>query len=130
MLRHVLIRRGAVAVLIVLASACTSGPGSIASSVSSAGPATLAILHPADGDQIYGTEVSVLVRLTGTSPGHGIFAYSLGGAVVARSSQPWHEIKGVRYGEHVLRVELVGPDGRPFDPPLTATVTFETSKDE
>jgi hypothetical protein len=126
MLRHVLIRRGAVALLIVLASACTSG--SIASSVSPAGPATLAILHPAEGDQIYGTEVSVLVRLTGTSP--GIFAYSLGGRVLARSSLPWHEIKGVRYGEHVLRVELVGPDGRPFDPPLTATVTFETSKDE
>ncbi len=128
MLRHVLIRRSAIALLIVLSSACTSG--SVASSVSPAGPATLAILHPAEGDQIYGTEVSVLVRLTGTSLGNGTFAYSLGGTVVARSSLPWHEIKGVRYGEHVLRVELVGPDGRPFDPPLTATVTFETSKDE
>jgi len=128
MLRRVLVLRGAVALLIVLTAACTSG--SVAPSMSSAGPPTLTILHPADGDQIYGTEVSVLVRLTGASPGHGIFAYSLGGTVVARSSLPAHEIKGVRYGAHVLRVELVGPDGRPFDPPLTATVTFETSRDE
>jgi len=130
MLRRVLIRRGAIALLIALASACTSGPGSVAPPVSAAGPATLAILHPAEGDQIYGTEVSVLVRVTGASPGPGIFAYSLGGTVVARSSLPWHELKGVRYGEHVLRVELVGPDGHPFDPPLTATVTFETSRDD
>jgi hypothetical protein len=123
------IRRGAVMLVIaVFAGACTSGSSPDPSGSASGVPA-LTILHPADGDQIYGTEVSVLVRVTGTVLGGGIFVYSVDGREVARGPLPTREIKGLPYGPHVLRVERIGPGGHPLDPSLVDRVTFETSQE-
>jgi len=113
--------------IVVAVTGCTTST----TTPSAGGVTRIAILHPADGDQIYGKEVSVLVHVSVGDPTSSDavarVVYILDGHRIATSASPDRELRHLHYGEHVLRVELVGRDLRPLDPPVTARVTFETA---
>ena len=115
---------------------------------------TIAILSPADGATLSAGEVSVTLvvehlilgesdtasaqkpwrfpSLISTAWAHfgedtptGFVALSLDGLRIAELEETNTTLQDVGAGEHELSVELFLDDGSPFDPPITASASFE-----
>jgi hypothetical protein len=130
--------------LVLAGTGCgASGPAAPASPVPSAsahspGPATIAIIAPANSEVIRRPEVRVRVRLTATSPARsatgqpfpGYLHLYLDGHIVSIQPVPPsygvtdQVIRRLRPGPHQLRAEFVQPDHLPFRPQVVASVTF------
>lgn len=101
-----------------------------------ASTAALAFQRPVDGETIDGDEVQVVLDLEGGSvveqttsdvrPDEGHVHLSLDGALVSMTFGTVQviDLRGVEAGTHVLDAEFVAADHLPFDPPVTASVTF------
>ncbi|HEV8621855.1 MAG TPA: hypothetical protein VGR33_03065 [Actinomycetota bacterium] len=133
----------AVAVVVaVLASGCSTGSDAAGSTptpdVRPSSPATVAILSPTNGQVVHGSNVKIRVRLTGAKivpatttdivPTKGHLHVYLDDQIVAMNFKLTGEIGGLKPGLHVLRVEFVASDHRPFDPRVFTAVTFEAKR--
>jgi len=142
-------RRGGwalIAVAVALAVAATTvpravlGPGQ--TPVTSTGPrpsstATLAFIAPQDGFVASGYELTVRLDIAGAAitsvtsttvtPDTGHVHLSLDGALVSMTGGALQvvDLRRVVSGPHTLTATFVAADHLPFDPPVTAEVTFE-----
>ena len=135
-------RLSLVAVLAVLfCAACGGGrqpaAGPSTSSPRPASSAKLAILSPSSGEVIHGSTVHLKAKLTAAKAGGAAAAQTgpgfihvyLDGKIVSIEIASVNEvtdqaIHGLTPGQHLLRVEFVGPGHLPFHPRVIATVTF------
>ena len=138
-----------VAVVLLVASAIVPGavfgptPATPTGSVSGpriASTATLAFADPSDGTTIEGDELEVVLDLQGGAviaqttsevrPDTGHIHLSVDGALVSMTYGTVQVVSlaslGLGSGEHTLDAEYVAADHLPFDPPVTASVTFRT----
>ena len=102
-----------------------------------ASTATLRFLAPQDGSVASGDELTVRLDLTGATitsvtsmtvtPDTGHVHLSLDGTLVSMVGGVLQvvNLRGVPPGTHTLTATFVGADHLPFDPPVTAEVTFE-----
>jgi hypothetical protein len=133
----------AVAVAVaVLASGCSRG--TVAAGATStpdlrpSSPARVAILSPTNGQIVHGANVQIRIRLTGAKvvpatttdivPTKGHLHVYLDDQIVSMNFKPTGDIGGLKPGLHVLRVEFVASDHRPFDPRVFTAVTFEAKR--
>lgn len=136
-----------VAVLaVVFCAACGGGgpaaKGSPAPFRRLASPAKLTILSPSNGEVIHGSTVRLRVRLvvakartsatTQIAPVyiHVYLDSKIVSITIASMSDGVTEqaVHGLKPGQHLLRVELVGPNHLPFDPRVIANVTFAAKR--
>jgi hypothetical protein len=101
-----------------------------------ASTAALTIERPAEGASVTGTDLEVVLRLEGgrivdtasttLTPDTGHVHLSLDGRVVSMTYGLVQSVslRSVPAGEHTLQAEFVAADHGPFDPRVTATVTF------
>jgi len=127
------------AVLAVLVSGCSTGTdaagGTPTPDVRPSSPAKVAILSPTNGQVVHGSSVKIRVGLTGAKivrgtttdivPTKGHLHVYLDDQIVSMNFKLTGEIGGLKPGLHVLRVEFVASDHRPFDPRVFTAVTFE-----
>jgi hypothetical protein len=119
-------------------AACSknAGAGSGQSSASRpSSPAVLKILSPTNGEVVKGSDVKIEVSLTGArivpattthiTPDRGHLHVYLDNQLVGMNFATSDDVKGVAPGMHVLRVEFVASDHRPFDPRVFTAVTFQ-----
>jgi hypothetical protein len=131
----------AVAVAIaVLAGGCSTGNdvGSSTRDVRPSSPAKVAILSPTNGQVVHGSNVKIRIRLTGAKiipatttdivPTKGHLHVYLDDQIASMNFKPTGDIGGIKPGLHVLRVEFVASDHRPFDPRVFTAVTFEAKR--
>ena len=129
----------AVAVPATSCSKGSEGPGAtITPEVRPSSPAKVAIVSPKNGQVVHGSDVKIRVRLTGakivpttttnivSTKGH-LHVY-LDDQIVSMNFKPTGDIGDVQPGMHVLRVEFVASDHRPFDPRVFTAVTFEVRR--
>ena len=102
-----------------------------------ASTATLRFLAPQDGAVATGDELTVRLELTGATitsvtsttvtPDTGHVHLSLDGTLVSMVGGVLQvvNLRGVQPGTHTLTATFVAADHLPFDPPVTAEVTFE-----
>jgi hypothetical protein len=102
-----------------------------------ASTATLRFLAPQDGSVASGDELTVRLDLTGATitsvtsmtvtPDTGHVHLSLDGTLVSMVGGVLQvvNLRGVPPGTHTLTATFVAADHLPFDPPVTAEVTFE-----
>jgi len=127
-----------IAVVALVATACSSGASSAGSPSVLARPSstgTLAIVSPTDGQVVHGTIVRVQTKLTGAqvvpasttniAPDTGHLHLTLDGEIVAMNFGLSDELTGLTPGIHTLQVEFVASDHLPFDPRVIQQVTFE-----
>ena len=127
-----------IAVIALVAAACSSGASSAGSPSVLARPSstgTLTIVSPTDGQVIHGTSVRVQTKLTGARvvaasttnivPDEGHLHITLDGEIVAMNFGLSDELTGLTPGIHTLQVEFVASDHLPFDPRVIQQVTFE-----
>jgi hypothetical protein len=98
-------------------------------------PAKLKILSPTNGEVVRGSNVEIQVDLTGAriiqatttniSPEEGHLHVYLDNQLVSMNFSTTQDVGNVKPGMHVLRVEFVAADHRPFDPRVFTAVTFE-----
>lgn len=98
--------------------------------------ATVAFVKPAPGEHVAGSTMEVEIRLTGghvvdttttdVTPDAGHLHVYLDGAMVSMTYADALQvpIEDLSIGTHELRAEFVAVDHAPFDPPVTASVTF------
>jgi hypothetical protein len=98
--------------------------------------ATIAIVSPAEGQQVSGDFVDLVTRLSGAqvvdasvaqvTPDTGHVHVYVDDQLMSMSYTPEQRIPidFLERGPHVLRVEFVAADHGPFDPPVEASVTF------
>jgi Family of unknown function (DUF6130) len=130
----------AVAVLasMLILAACSKGTGAGGNQTSTArpsSPAVLKILSPTNGEVVKGSDVKIEVSLTGArivpattthiTPNRGHLHVYLDNQLVAMNFATSDHVTGVAPGMHVLRVEFVASDHRPFDPRVFTAVTFQ-----
>ena len=101
-----------------------------------ASTATLSIVRPANGATATGTDLEVVLQLTGgtivtttstkLTPDTGHVHLSLDGQVVSMTYGLVQSVslRSVSPGEHTLQAEFVAADHGPFEPRVTASVTF------
>jgi hypothetical protein len=126
----------------VLASACSTGTDAAGTTstpdVRPSSPAKVAILSPTNGQVVHGSNVKIRVRLTGARivpatttdivPTKGHLHVYLDDQIVSMNFKLTGDIGGLKPGLHVLRVEFVASDHRPFDPRVFTAVTFEAKR--
>jgi Family of unknown function (DUF6130) len=130
--------RVTIAVIALVATACSSGASSAVSPSVLARPSstgTLTIVSPTDGQVVHGTSVRVRTKLTGARvvaasttnivPDEGHLHITLDGEIVAMNFGLSDELTGLTPGIHTLQVEFVASDHLPFDPRVIQQVTFE-----
>jgi hypothetical protein len=100
--------------------------------------ATLAIDEPPAGRDARGDELNVVMTLEGgtivdatsttLTPDTGHVHLSLDGEVVSMTYGLVQvvDLRGLSPGEHTLEAEYVAADHGPFDPRVTASITFRT----
>jgi hypothetical protein len=99
-------------------------------------PVTIDIREPADGAHTDADQIAVRIDVVGgtltqttsssISPDTGHVHLLLDGAIVSMSGDTLQvvDIRTIAPGRHTLTAEFVAADHLPFDPPVTATVTF------
>ena len=122
---------------ILLATACSkSGPSEGGQSQTRPStPAKLQILSPTNGQVVQGSDVKIEVSLTGAkivqattthiTPDKGHLHVYLDNQLVEMNFSTSDDVANVKPGMHVLRVEFVASDHRPFDPRVFTAVTFQ-----
>jgi len=133
----------AVAVAVAaLASGCSTGTDAAGATstpdVRPSSPAKVAILSPTNGQVVHGSNVQIRIRLTGARivpatttdivPIKGHLHVYLDDQIVSMNFKLTGDIGDLKPGLHVLRVELVASDHRPFDPRVFTAVTFEAKR--
>jgi hypothetical protein len=133
----------AVAVAVAaLASGCSTGTDAAGATstpdVRPSSPAKVAILSPTNGQVVHGSNVQIRIRLTGARivpatttdivPTKGHLHVYLDDQIVSMNFKLTGDIGDLKPGLHVLRVELVASDHRPFDPRVFTAVTFEAKQ--
>lgn len=134
-----------IAAAVALAVAATTVPRALlgpTQTPASVGPraastATLRFLTPQDGSVASGEALTVRLDLGGATitsvtsttvePDTGHVHLSLDGALVSMTGGVLQvvDLRGVAPGPHTLTATFVAADHLPFDPPVTAEVTFE-----
>jgi len=134
-----------IGVALALAVAATTVPRTVlgpTQTPASSGPrpassATLRFLAPEPGVVASGDELTVRMELAGAtitsvtsttvSSDTGHLHLSLDGALVSMTGGTLQvvDLRGVAPGPHTLTASFVAADHLPFDPPVTAEVTFE-----
>jgi hypothetical protein len=122
----------------ILATACSKGgnaSGEQSSDTRPSTPAKLQILSPMNGQVIQGSDVKIEVSLTGAkivqatttqiTPDKGHLHVYLDNHLVGMNFSTSDDVANVKPGMHVLRVEFVASDHRPFDPRVFTAVTFQ-----
>jgi len=119
------------------------GDGGTSPSTQSSGrpssPAKLTILSPTNGQSFKaGQTIPVNVKLTGAkivrqttqhiTPTTGHLHLYVDNAIVSMNYQTTNQLKGVKPGVHVMKVEFVAADHLPFDPRVIQAVTFQVTK--
>ena len=126
----------------VLASGCSTGTdaagGGPTPEVRPSSPAKVAIVSPTNGQVVHGSNVEIRIRLTGAKivaatttdivPTKGHLHVYLDDQIVSMNFKPTGDIGDLKPGLHVLRVEFVASDHRPFDPRVFTAVTFEAER--
>jgi hypothetical protein len=123
---------------ILLAAACSKGgasDGGQSSDNRPSSPAKLQILSPTNGQVVQGSDVKIQVALTGAkivqattthiTPDKGHLHVYLDNQLVGMNFSTTDDVGNVKPGMHVLRVEFVASDHRPFDPRVFTAVTFQ-----
>jgi hypothetical protein len=102
--------------------------------------ATINIVHPADGETVTGTTLDIVMTLpggkivdyTGTNltPDTGHIHILLDHKLISMTFGLVQEVslQDLAPGTHLLEAEFVAVDHAPFDPPVTSSVTFKTTK--
>jgi hypothetical protein len=132
----------AAAAVVALAAGCGGGGGSSSPSPSStatpetrpSSTAKLEILSPRNGDVVHGTTVHLRIALqdakivkpttTNISPDKGHIHVLLDDKIISMTYGLSQTFKA-KPGSHLLQVEFVASDHRPFDPRVIKAVTFE-----
>jgi hypothetical protein len=108
----------------------------LASGPRPASTATLSIVSPADGATVTGDDLEVIMQLPGgtivtttstkLTPDTGHVHLSLDGRVVSMTYGLVQvvSVRSLAPGEHTLQAEFVAADHGPFQPRVTASVTF------
>jgi hypothetical protein len=131
----------AVAVAMV-ASGCSKGAegssGIATPEVRPSSPARVTILSPRNGQVVQGSDVKIRFDLSGARivsttttnivPTKGHLHVYLDDQIVSMNFKLSGNIGDVGTGMHVLRVEFVASDHRPFDPRVFTAVTFEVRR--
>jgi hypothetical protein len=138
--RAIAILAAAVAVA-VLGSGCskrTDAAGTSTPEVRPSSPAKVTILSPTNGQVVHGSDVKIRLELTGAKivpatttdivPTKGHLHVYLDDQIVSMNFKLTGDIGGLEPGLHVLRVEFVASDHRPFDPRVFTAVTFEAER--
>ena len=133
-----MVGRVTIALIALIATACSSGASSTGSGSVFARPTstgTLTIVSPTDGQLVHGTSVRVQTKLTGArvvpasttniAPDTGHLHLTLDGEIVAMNFGLSDELTGLTPGIHTLQIEFVASDHLPFDPRVIQQVTFE-----
>jgi hypothetical protein len=129
----------AAAVMMLALTACSGSGGSTVSSATAAArpssPAVLKILQPTNGEVVHGTTVELKVSLTGAKlvpatsatviPTQGHLHVILDSTLVSMTSGLEQVVGGLTPGTHLLQVEFVASDHAPFNPRVTAAVSFK-----
>jgi hypothetical protein len=123
------------AMLLMAACSKSAGAGSQSPVARPSSPAALKILSPTNGEVVNGSDVKIEVSLTGArivpattthiTPNRGHLHVYLDNQLVGMNFATSDEVKNVAPGMHVLRVEFVASDHRPFDPRVFTAVTFQ-----
>lgn len=115
----------------------------VPSSVSPVRPtstATIDIVHPTQDETVTGTTLDIVMKLpggtivdyTGTNltPDTGHIHILLDGKLISMTFGLVQEVSLAHLapGTHVLEAQFVAVDHAPFDPPVTTSVTFKTTK--
>ncbi len=130
------------ALVAAVAVACGGGGGPTPTTQASgrpSSPAKLTILSPTNGQSFKdGQIIPVNVKLTGArivrqatthiTPTTGHLHLYVDNAIVSMNYQTTNQLKGVKPGVHVMKVEFVAADHLPFDPRVIQAVTFQVSK--
>jgi hypothetical protein len=121
--------------MVLLGTACSKGESGGAARPRPSSPAKLKILSPTNGEVVPASDVDVEVGLTGArivpatttniAPDTGHLHVYLDNQIVSMNFAATQELRGVKPGMHVLRVEFVAADHVPFDPRVFTAVTFE-----
>ena len=122
----------------ILAAACSKGgnaSGGQSSDTRPSSPAKLQILSPTNGQVVQGSDVKIQVSLTGAkivqattthiTPDTGHLHVYLDNQLVGMNFATSDDVANVKPGMHVLRIEFVASDHRPFDPRVFTAVTFQ-----
>jgi hypothetical protein len=121
------------------------GPTEPASPTVAAGPrprstASIDFREPTSGDVVRGDDVEVVMDLAGgrvvdtssseLSPDAGHIHLSLDGALVSMTygNVQIVDLRGAPPGAHTLEAEFVAADHGPFDPRVTASITFDLER--
>jgi hypothetical protein len=101
-----------------------------------ASTATMELMQPTDGQTVHGNELKVVMALPGgriidassttLTPDTGHIHLTLDGKLVSMTYGLVQvlNLRGLAPGLHTLEAEFVAADHGPFDPRVTATVTF------
>jgi hypothetical protein len=131
---------GAAAALIsmLVLAACSKSAGAGSGQTPITRPSSLAvlkILSPTNGEVVTGSDVKIEVSLKGArivpattthiTPDRGHLHVYLDNQLVGMNFATSDDVTGVAPGMHVLRVEFVASDHRPFDPRVFTAVTFQ-----
>ena len=129
-------------VIALLLSACGGGGSGDGGSPTSSptpsprpsSPAKLAIVSPTNGEVFHSGTVPVKITLEGArivkpvtthiTPTKGHVHLLLDGKIVSMNYALDDELHDVKPGSHVLQVEFVASDHRPFDPRVIQAATF------
>ncbi len=119
----------------LLAAACGKGETPNGAQSRPSSPADLQILSPTNGEIVHGSDVPIEVELSGAKiiqattthiePDEGHLHVYLDNQIVAMNFSTTQDLENVKPGMHILRVEFVAADHRPFDPRVFTAVTFE-----
>jgi len=129
----------AMAIVALVASACSKGNASAGSTPSTSArpssPAQVTILAPANGQVVHGSTVTIRVKLVGAKivpattthivPTEGHLHVYLDNQIAGMNFKLTDQVGNLTPGMHVLRVEFVASDHLPWDPRIFSQVTFE-----
>jgi hypothetical protein len=102
--------------------------------------ASIAVRQPTEGQVVRGTELEVVIDLTGgrivdtsstqLTPDTGHIHVSLDGALVSMTYGTVQvvDLRAAAPGVHTLEAEFVAADHGPFDPRVTAFATFDVER--
>jgi hypothetical protein len=105
-----------------------------------ASTASIAFRQPTDGQTVRGDEVAIIIGLRGghivdttttdLAPDAGHIHLSLDGALVSMTFGTVQvvDLRSASPGAHVLEAEFVAADHGPFDPRVTASVSFDVER--
>ncbi|MCA1834229.1 MAG: hypothetical protein ABR548_04945 [Actinomycetota bacterium] len=128
------------AVGLTLTGCSSSAPTPKASASSGPRPAStakLSITAPTNGQSVKGPTVRLAIELEGgrvvpltttnIKPDEGHIHVKLDGALQSITAGTSFDLQDVKPGSHVVLVEFVASDHVPFDPRVTAAVTFTST---